>query len=120
MDPFIHSFTGVILIIIVLGITLKYFNIPYVVAYIIAGIIIGGLIGLILARSVKMTAMPELVAVFNGFGGGASVLVALAYFIPRSLDDYTQQPVKDSVPFGHVSNLKILDPKKFRTQIEGD
>ena len=44
--------------------------------FIIAGIIIGGVIGAILARKVKMTSMPELVSMFNGFGGGASALVA--------------------------------------------
>ena len=43
---------------------------------IIGGIVIGGLIGLLLAKKVQMTAMPELVAVFNGFGGAASALVA--------------------------------------------
>ncbi len=43
---------------------------------IIAGMIIGGLIGAILAIKIEMTAMPQLVALFNGFGGGASILVA--------------------------------------------
>ena len=43
-----------------------------------AGIIVGGGIGAYLARSVEMTAMPQLVAAFNGFGGGSSALVALA------------------------------------------
>jgi NAD(P) transhydrogenase subunit beta len=42
----------------------------------IAGFAIGGIIGVILARRVEMTAMPELVAAFNGFGGLASALVA--------------------------------------------
>jgi NAD(P) transhydrogenase subunit beta len=44
--------------------------------YIILGIGIGSLIGAIAALRVKMTAMPEMVGLFNGFGGGASVLVA--------------------------------------------
>jgi NAD(P) transhydrogenase subunit beta len=43
-----------------------------------AGIVVGGGIGAYLARSVEMTAMPQLVAAFNGFGGGSSALVALA------------------------------------------
>ncbi len=46
--------------------------------FIIAGLILGSLIGLALALRVKMTAMPQLVAAFNGFGGGASALVAAA------------------------------------------
>jgi NAD(P) transhydrogenase subunit beta len=48
---------------------------------ILAGLAIGGLIGLLLARTVQMTAMPQLVAVFNGFGGGASALVAVDEYV---------------------------------------
>ncbi|MFW6294081.1 MAG: NAD(P)(+) transhydrogenase (Re/Si-specific) subunit beta [Spirochaetota bacterium] len=44
--------------------------------WIIAGIAAGSLVGAILALSIKMTAMPQLVGLFNGFGGGASILVA--------------------------------------------
>jgi len=44
--------------------------------WIIAGIVIGSAIGIALAKKVEMTAMPELVAIFNGFGGGASAVVA--------------------------------------------
>jgi H+-translocating NAD(P) transhydrogenase subunit beta len=43
-----------------------------------AGLILGSGIGAFLARSVEMTAMPQLVAAFNGFGGAASALVALS------------------------------------------
>ncbi len=46
--------------------------------WIVAGLIVGALIGGISARIVKMTSMPELVALFNGFGGLASLLVAWA------------------------------------------
>ena len=42
----------------------------------VAGVVIGAGIGAVLARRVEMTGMPELVAVFNGFGGLASALVA--------------------------------------------
>ena len=45
---------------------------------VIAGLIVGALIGGLLAVRVQMTAMPQLVAAFNGFGGVASALVALA------------------------------------------
>ena len=44
--------------------------------FIIAGLIIGGLIGAVLARKVQMTAMPQMVGMLNGLGGGASSLVA--------------------------------------------
>ncbi|HKI95898.1 MAG TPA: NAD(P)(+) transhydrogenase (Re/Si-specific) subunit beta [Gemmatimonadales bacterium] len=46
--------------------------------WIIAGVIVGSLIGVILARTVKMTAMPQMVGLLNGFGGGASAFVASA------------------------------------------
>lgn len=48
--------------------------------YIIAGVLIGGVIGAVAAKKVEMTAMPEMVAIFNGFGGGASALVAWGEF----------------------------------------
>ena len=41
---------------------------------------IGGAFGAVAARRVKMTAMPQMVALFNGVGGGAAALVALAEF----------------------------------------
>ncbi len=44
------------------------------------GVLIGAIIGSIAARKVEMTQMPQLVAIFNGFGGGASALVASAEF----------------------------------------
>ena len=48
---------------------------------IVGGMILGGLIGGVLARTVKMTDMPQLVGAFNGFGGGASALVAAAELV---------------------------------------
>ncbi|MEM9174997.1 MAG: NAD(P)(+) transhydrogenase (Re/Si-specific) subunit beta [Myxococcota bacterium] len=41
---------------------------------IVAGMLIGGAVGAVMARRAPMTAMPQVVAVFNGFGGGASAL----------------------------------------------
>lgn len=41
---------------------------------ILAGMVVGALVGVILAYRVPMTGMPQLVAIFNGFGGGASAL----------------------------------------------
>ncbi len=48
--------------------------------YIIAGIVFGAAIGAYAAKKVEMTAMPEMVAIFNGFGGGASAVVAWGEF----------------------------------------
>jgi len=44
----------------------------------ITGVALGGLAGAVAARKVKMTAMPQMVAIFNGMGGGAAALVALS------------------------------------------
>ena len=48
---------------------------------IIVGLAVGSVIGTIMALKVPMTGMPQMVAVFNGFGGGASFLVAGAELI---------------------------------------
>jgi len=47
---------------------------------IIVGLVVGGSIGLFAAKKVQMTGMPELVALFNGFGGLASLLVGWAEY----------------------------------------
>jgi H+-translocating NAD(P) transhydrogenase subunit beta len=44
--------------------------------WILAGIVVGAAVGATMARTVQMTAMPQMVALLNGFGGGASALVA--------------------------------------------
>ena len=54
---------------------------------ILIGIIIGAAIGGLLAKKIEMTSMPELVALFNGFGGIASVLVAGAALLEHTLND---------------------------------
>jgi len=48
---------------------------------IFAGILVGSLVGAMLALKIQMTAMPQMVALLNGFGGGASVLVAGAALV---------------------------------------
>ena len=52
--------------------------------WIAAGTVLGGLAGLITAQRVPMTAMPETVALFNGCGGMASLLVALGVALFQS------------------------------------
>ena len=49
--------------------------------YIIIGLLIGAAIGVYFARTVKMTGMPEMVALLNGFGGLSSLLVAFVVYI---------------------------------------
>lgn len=47
---------------------------------IIAGVLIGGIVGAVMAIKVQMTSMPQMIALLNGFGGGASFAVASAEF----------------------------------------
>jgi len=47
----------------------------------LAGVLIGGGLGLYAARTVQMTAMPQLVSMFNAVGGGAAALVAIHDYI---------------------------------------
>jgi len=61
--------------------------------WVISGLVIGSLIGLIAARTVKMTSMPQMVALLNGFGGIASFLVGW--------ENYHSQP--DSTLFVRVA-----------------
>src|SRR5688572_29156936 len=42
--------------------------------WIFGGIMVGGIIGTLAARKVKMTAMPEMVSLFNGMGGACAAL----------------------------------------------
>ena len=55
------------------------------VHWIVAGLVLGGGVGAVFAVKIEMTAMPQMVALFNGFGGGASALVAGAALIQAVL-----------------------------------
>lgn len=48
--------------------------------WIFTGLVIGGIIGVVAARRVKMTAMPEMVSMFNGMGGLCAALIAISEF----------------------------------------
>ncbi len=63
--------------------------------WIIIGAIIGSAVGLILGYKTPMTGMPQMVGMLNGFGGGASTLVALAEYF-RLNPNY---PVDTGLPF---------------------
>ena len=52
---------------------------------IIVGIVVGAAIGAVMAVKVPMTGMPQLVAIFNGFGGGASLFVAGAALVEANI-----------------------------------
>ena len=64
--------------------------------WIVVGGVIGSAIGLWMARTVKMTAMPQMVGILNGFGGGASLLVAAAVW-HRLIQPGASLPVETAV-----------------------
>ncbi|MFN3604143.1 MAG: NAD(P)(+) transhydrogenase (Re/Si-specific) subunit beta [Leptonema sp. (in: bacteria)] len=71
---------------------------------ILIGIIIGSLIGATLAIKVEMTAMPQMVALLNGFGGGASLLVAVGdYFKEAPSEVYLSVTIFLSILIGGVT-----------------
>ncbi len=58
---------------------------------IVAGFVVGGLIGAVMAYRAPMTAMPQVVAVFNGFGGGASALAVGAAFMEALKGEWIEE-----------------------------
>ena len=78
--------------------------------YVVPGLAVGTLVGIWLAYKTKMTAMPQLVALFNGFGGGASMLVAAAAVVlavphgdPSGARVYTMVAAAVSIVIGTVT-----------------
>ena len=62
-----------------------------------AGVVLGAVIGAIFARTVKITAMPQMVALFNGFGGGASALIAISEYVRFNRDASLEMQIDTSV-----------------------
>ena len=72
--------------------------------WIVLGFVVGGAIGGAAARMVQMTSMPEMVALFNGFGGIASLLVGWAvYQVNPDLTTYQTVTIMLSVFIGSVT-----------------
>ena len=73
------NFTAAIGMVIALGATLPLLHFTQAGLTVVGiGVVIGAVIGAFGARLVKMTAIPQMVALFNGVGGGAAALVAVA------------------------------------------
>ena len=68
---------------------------------VIGGLAIGSAIGFVAAKRVQMTGMPELVALFNGFGGLASLLVGLAEYYRAKMSNN----LLESVPAEELSSF---------------
>ncbi len=73
---------------------------------IIGGGVIGAIVGIVGARTVKMTAMPQMVALFNGVGGGAAALVALAEF-HVAVGDIAEDEIVSIVLSGLIGSISF-------------
>ena len=71
--------------------------------YIIGGIIVGSLIGALAARLVAMTSMPEMVALFNGSGGAASLLVGWATLYTGTISTFAAIAALTAILIGGVA-----------------
>ena len=72
----------------------------------VVGVVIGGIVGVVSARTVKMTAMPQMVAIFNGAGGGAAALVGVSELLRlagQQLEFQTGFPEVFAVIIGGIS-----------------
>lgn len=71
--------------------------------WIIVGVVTGGLIGAMAARLIAMTSMPEMVALFNGFGGAASLLVGWSALYGMVASTFTVVTILLSILIGGVT-----------------
>lgn len=72
--------------------------------WIFSAIILGSIIGVLVAKKVKMTAMPELVSFFNGMGGACAALISIAEFDSLFSESPSLSPglyFSSIVPVGH-------------------
>jgi len=86
--------------------TLAYGGISWPV--IIAGLVVGAGVGTVAAVKVKMTSMPEMVGVFNGFGGGASVFVAWGEVLNMNAETAMVQATVASAAAGLIGGVTLL------------
>jgi len=70
---------------------------PIAIGIIVVGFVIGGGIGLWMARTVAMTAIPQLVSLFNAVGGGAAALVAMDDYIRIASDNSAELSISTAV-----------------------
>ena len=80
------NFTAALGMVIALGATIPLLRFTSAgIAIVAVGVVIGALVGTLGARMVKMTAIPQMVALFNGVGGGAAALVAVAELLSKPM-----------------------------------
>ena len=71
--------------------------------FIIGGMVVGSVIGALAARLVGMTSMPEMVALFNGSGGGASLLLGWSTLYGGDISTFTAVTILLAILIGGVT-----------------
>lgn len=89
---------GAVVAVITVFLSVKLENIPLI----LAAIVVGSAIAVPIARKVQMTQMPQLVALFNGVGGGAAALVAVLE-LPHNADAWVRVAIVFTMLIGAVS-----------------
>lgn len=75
--------------------------------WIFGGLLIGGIVGTLAAKKVKMTAMPEMVSIFNGMGGACAALISMIEFSHLAHDNFRVN-IFESYVAGNVADEAIL------------
>src|ERR1700712_4672083 len=72
--------------------------------WIFCAMLIGGITGTLAAKKVKMTAMPEMVSMFNGMGGGCAMLISIVEFnhLTRYAKGLTLSTIVAIIPKDHL------------------
>jgi NAD(P) transhydrogenase subunit beta len=73
-------------------------NLPFI----FAGLLVGTIVGWLAAKKVQMTAMPEMVSLFNGMGGACAMLISIIEF-----QHITQSVNQTTVPVGELATIII-------------
>jgi NAD(P) transhydrogenase subunit beta len=71
--------------------------------WIFGGLLIGGIVGTLAAKKVKMTAMPEMVSLFNGMGGACAALISLVEF-----NHLSHEIANETVAVAHTGKVLII------------
>ncbi|MEC8427806.1 MAG: NAD(P)(+) transhydrogenase (Re/Si-specific) subunit beta [Pseudomonadota bacterium] len=76
--------------------------------WIVAGAVVGAIVGATLAIKIQMTAMPQLIALLNGFGGGASLAIAAAEFFKALPSNHGELAAKAAEVMGVTSDMSTV------------
>src|SRR5215211_4379010 len=76
--------------------------------WIFGGLLVGGIIGTLIAKRVKMTAMPEMVSLFNGMGGACAALISIAEFNHFASSDFAFH-ISQAFPGEEMVNMQEFE-----------